>query len=237
MDYRKGQYHLVHQGDNLENISQFYRVNPSEILAYNPGLNPQSLTPNSYLLIPGGSQMRDTAAEEAHLVQPLLTQLLPFWPKPQRDKVNEFIQKFGLPQEVGMGQVTWFNNGPWKRTTIHRHTVEHDSPTAHNDFVASTIDYKVPTHYFGMLADFDGSLYPDRTAGEVTAKCDLEEMNFMALNIMHDMVTGKKNVQQALDVAVEIEKAFRLHGEKPLYTQGLQFKLGVNTADPGPQVF
>jgi len=175
--------------------------------------------------------------ENTALVMELLQKILPLWPKMQQEKVHEFIHKYGLPQEVGMGNVTWFNNGPWKRTTIYRQDVLHVSPTAHRDYVASTIDYRVPTEFFGALADFDGSLYPDRTAGEVTAKCDLEEMNFMALNIMHDMVTRKKTTNQALETAVEIEKAFRLRGERPLYTRGLQFTPGIQTADPGEQIF
>nr|WP_244548035.1 MULTISPECIES: hypothetical protein [unclassified Bacillus (in: firmicutes)] len=41
------------------------------------------------------------------------------------------------------------------------------------------------------------SLYIDRTAGEATAKCDQEAADFMALNLMHDMVTGRRNVKDA----------------------------------------
>jgi hypothetical protein len=50
---------------------------------------------------------------------------------------------------------------------------------------------------FGRLAEFDGSVIAERTAGEVSARCHDEHANFLALNLMHDIVTGAKNVEEA----------------------------------------
>jgi hypothetical protein len=36
----------------------------------------------------------------------------------------------------------------------------------------------------------------DRTKGEVMARCDMEEMNFLSLNLVHDIVTGKRTVEE-----------------------------------------
>ncbi|WP_251033166.1 hypothetical protein [Bacillus sp. ISL-7] len=44
--------------------------------------------------------------------------------------------------------------------------------------------------------------------------------NFMALNLMNDIVTGKRTVEDARRAAVEIEKAFRLKGQSSPYTTG-----------------
>lgn len=37
----------------------------------------------------------------------------------------------------------------------------------------------------------------ERTAGEVSARCHDEQANFLALNLMHDLVTGSKDVLEA----------------------------------------
>ncbi|MDK1490827.1 hypothetical protein QN219_12215, partial [Sinorhizobium sp. 7-81] len=37
----------------------------------------------------------------------------------------------------------------------------------------------------------------ERTAGEVSARCHDEQANFLALNLMHDIVTGAKSVEDA----------------------------------------
>ena len=47
------------------------------------------------------------------------------------------------------------------------------------------------------LAEFDGSVVAERTAGEVSARCHDEEANNLALNLAHDIVTGEKTVDEA----------------------------------------
>ncbi len=46
------------------------------------------------------------------------------------------------------------------------------------------------------ITAFDGSVV-ERTAGEVSARCHDEQANFLALNFMHDIVTGAKDVKAA----------------------------------------
>ena len=66
----------------------------------------------------------------------------------------------------------------------------------HIDAVESIIDYRVPVDKFTPLAEFDGSVVIERTAGEVSARCHDEQANFLALNLTHDIVTGAKSVQE-----------------------------------------
>jgi hypothetical protein len=47
------------------------------------------------------------------------------------------------------------------------------------------------------LARYDGSVIVERTKGEISARCDKEEMNFLAINLGNDVVTGKKDVDAA----------------------------------------
>lgn len=170
-------------------------------------------------------------------IHPVLDQILAKWPEEQKNTVYLLIHKYGLPNDACMTKITWYNNAPWKRTIVHLRTVPHNTPTPHLDYLEQTIDYKVPVQSFCDLAQFDGSLYPDRTAGEATAKCDQEAANFMALNLMNDIVTCKRTVEDARRAAVEIEKAFRLHGQYSPYTTGFLFPKQFNTADPDIAAF
>jgi len=63
----------------------------------------------------------------------------------------------------------------------------------------SLLDYRVPVDKFTPLAEFDGSVIAERTAGEVSARCHDEQANFLAVNLVHEIVTGSKTVQEARD--------------------------------------
>jgi len=71
----------------------------------------------------------------------------------------------------------------------------------------------------------------ERTVGEVSARCHDEQANSLALNLMHDIVTGEKNVEEAREYyAKEFLDARR---KKPTpYMEELQFEPGTGTADP-----
>ena len=122
--------------------------------------------------------------------------------------VYALINKYGLPSDASTRMIIWHNNGPWKRTVVYLDPVPHNFPTPHLDYLAQTIDFKAPIQLLDELTKFDGSLYLDRTAGEATAKCDLEAANFMALNLMYDIVTGKRTAEDARRFAVEIENNY-----------------------------
>jgi hypothetical protein len=170
-------------------------------------------------------------------IHPILDQILEGWTGIQKKTVHLLIKKYGLPNEASPRKIIWYNNGPWKRTIVHLDTVPHNFPTPHLDYLEQTIDYKVPVQFFDELTQFDGSLYPDRTAGEATAKCDQEAANFMALNLMNDIVTGRRNVEDARCFAIEIEKSLRLKGQSSPYFERFLFPKQSGTADPDIRYF
>jgi hypothetical protein len=168
---------------------------------------------------------------------PVLEQILASWSGQPKDTAYTLIKKYGLPNEASSRRMIWYNNGPWKRTIVHLDTVPHNFPTPHLDYLEQTIDYKVPLERFDELAKFDGSLYPDRTGGEATAKCDQEAANFMALNLMNDIVAHKRTAAQARQLATEIEKKFRLHGQSSPYIERLLLPKQKQTPDPDVSYF
>src|SRR5207237_4224113 len=86
---------------------------------------------------------------------------------------------------------------PWKRIVATRTYYRHEYPKPHIDCIESLIDYQVPVDKYSELAQFDGSVICERTAGEVSARCHDLEANFLAINLMHDIVTGAKTAREA----------------------------------------
>ncbi len=75
---------------------------------------------------------------------------------------------------------------------------------------------------YSQVAKYDDSVTIERTRGEVSARCDMEAANFIALNLMHDIVTGKHNAEEARKAYGEIASAY-LMNRPPPYAEALQF--------------
>lgn len=160
------------------------------------------------------------------------SELLSDWPKESREATQLVIDKYGEPDEATETEFIWHRPGPWKRIVATRAFYEHDFPAPHIDAVESVIDYRVPPDMFTPLAEFDGSVIVERTAGEVSARCHDEQANFLALNLMNDIVTGAKTVEEARAYYAKEFADFR-RGKPTPYMETLRFDLdGGETADP-----
>lgn len=145
------------------------------------------------------------------------------WGSFPRKAAKDTIKKYGPPQEAIPSQLIWYNNGPWKRTRVIRDEIPHHFPQPHTDVLENVIDYKVPPHKVEDLARFDGSVYIDRTRGEVSSRCDMEAANLISLNLMHDIVTDRKTVLEARRTHGEITLAYLMDKPAP-YAERLQFQ-------------
>jgi hypothetical protein len=74
-----------------------------------------------------------------------------------------------------------------------------------------TIDYD-------EVAKFDGSVYPDRTKGEASAMCHKEAMTFLSLNLLNDIATGKRSVEDAKLFYAQAAYQFSKQNIKSAYT-------------------
>lgn len=158
------------------------------------------------------------------------------WPKESREAAQLVIDQYGEPAEMTDSQLVWHRPGPWKRIVASKVFFAHDFPVPHTDSVESVINYRVPPEKFSDLAKFDGSVIVERTAGEVSARCHDEQANFLALNLMHDIVIGVKSVQEARDYYTKEFADYRRKKPTP-YMEGLHFAPGTNdAADPDVRV-
>lgn len=131
------------------------------------------------------------------------------WPANTKEASNILIGKFGLPDEVTSSTLVWNDKGVWKRTVLMRDGIPHDFPTPHTDYLMQTINYKVPIEKYTDLARYDGSVIVERTGGTLSARCDREEFNFLSLNLAHDIITGKKTVDEARNYFAKTAMTFK----------------------------
>ncbi len=154
------------------------------------------------------------------------------WPAKPQEVARATISKYGPPSEVTPTMLVWHNNGPWKRTILYRDEIPHSFPMPHTDLLQQFIDYRVPAGKFDELAAYDGSVIVERTKGEMSARCDKEEMNILALNLANDIVRGTRTVQDARNTYAQQATAFKQQLSAPL-TQTLRFAIPHGgTADP-----
>lgn len=151
------------------------------------------------------------------------------WPAAPAQVAEELRARYGQPDEATTERLIWHHNRPWTRTTVLRDEIPHHFPTAHTDFLAQSIAYRVPPERVSDLARFNGSLVVDRTAGELTAHCDSEAMNVLALNLAHELIRGERDVEQAREAFAE-EAAMHAVNPPSAYTVRLLFESPA--ADP-----
>lgn len=160
------------------------------------------------------------------------TEMIQDWPEESREAAQLVIDKYGEPGEVTDTLLIWHRPGPWKRIVASRTFYEHRFPTPHIDSIESFIDYRVPLDKFDDIARFDGSVIVERTVGEVSARCHDEEANLLALNLMHDIVTGAKGVEEARAYYGKEFLDYRRKKPTP-YMEGLKFSTaGDDAGDP-----
>jgi hypothetical protein len=157
------------------------------------------------------------------------------WPDESREAAQLVIDRYGEPHEASESFLVWHDVGEWKRIVASREFYEHAFPAPHNDSVESVLDYRVPVDMVTPLAAFDGSVVAERTAGEVSARCHDEEANRLALNLMHDIVTGEKTVDEARDYYAREFLDYRRKQPTP-YMERLRFSPGDDTRDPDTRI-
>ncbi len=153
------------------------------------------------------------------------------WPTKQRETIALMTAKYGEPTVMGDRNVEWYGNGPFVKTAIARDDVPHNFPMAHTDYLTQTVKHRVPADKLDDLNEYDGSVYYHRTRGELSAQCDVEEMNYLALNLAHDVITGKRAAGDARAFYAKTAMAFKQGDKSSPYVRGLMFPTEPNAAD------
>jgi hypothetical protein len=161
--------------------------------------------------------------------------IIEHWPEGSREAARLVIDTYGEPHEATKSLLVWNEVGPWKRMLASREFHHHDFPAPHIDCVESVLRYRVPLDMYSALAAFDGSVIVERTAGEVSARCHDEQANNLALNLMHDIVTRAKTVDEARNYYANEFLDYR-RGKPTPYMNGLRFNPATDSADADTRV-
>jgi hypothetical protein len=103
----------------------------------------------------------------------------------------------------------------------------------HTDMLYQAIDYRIDPSKADALLTYDGSVILERTKGEIAARCDKEEPNFLAINLSNDVATGKRSVEDARKFYAETMSAFMKEGKSNDYLTGFRFSVAKGgTGDP-----
>lgn len=73
---------------------------------------------------------------------------------------------------------------------------------------------------------FDGSVVVERTKGEVSARCDMEAANILALNMIHEIAAGKKTAAQVRELYTEQTAAYVMNKPAP-WAEQFQFDVSA----------
>lgn len=153
------------------------------------------------------------------------------WPEASQKAAKEMIEKYGEPDVMGEEMLAWNDVGPWRRIHVSKEETQHNFPIEHTDMLEQTISYEVSPEKYDELGQFDGSVVVDRTQGLLSARCDIEANNLLALNLAHDVIVGKKTVAEARQAYGDIVKE-KMNGGNPEYMQKLTFETQPEAGDP-----
>jgi len=159
------------------------------------------------------------------------------WPVERQTLAAHLVAKYGPPQDESQREITWYDNGPWKRTVLYRDGDLHKFPLPHRDVLWQTVNYKVALNRIPAILAYNGSILIDHTRGEITAHCDTEEDNMLSLNLADNVATGSDTVEQAKAYHAQIYEGLRIR-EPSEYAYKLRFQTpatNATTADPGQE--
>lgn len=155
------------------------------------------------------------------------------WPETSRQAAAEMLERYGMPHGLTDSVMYWEGAGQWLRIVVSSDEVEHNFPMPHSDALEQTVAYYVPAGKYNDLAAFDGSLTFKRTRGELAARGSTEAMNRLALNLAHDIIVNRRQVDEARRAFADIARDYS-QGLKHPYTESLRFRIyrPQDTRDP-----
>lgn len=157
------------------------------------------------------------------------------WPEDSSKVAQDIIDKYGEPDEASDNHLIWHNNGPWVKTVVTKKATPHEFPMPHTDIVEQFIPYDVPADKVCDVVAYDGSVTIKRTEGLLSARCHDEPANFLAINLAHDIISEKHDVESAKKAYLQALIDFR-QGKATPYLDGLQFEVPQKSGDKDTQM-
>lgn len=113
------------------------------------------------------------------------------WPVVSLRTAEAVLEKYGPPDLAVSDRLVWYDNGPWRITTVYR------DPYEHLDVLEQSIGYTVPQGKVPDLAKLDVALRVSRDNKLLSAVSESEETNMLALNLADEVVREKRTPEDA----------------------------------------
>lgn len=174
----------------------------------------------------GQSQQANRQAQgkqnQMHPKAKMVNQIIDKWPEASKQAAKDMLKKYGKPDGLTPHMLMWEETGPFVKTVVYGHTVDHNFPMPHKDVLEQYVNFDVPADRMDELAKFDGSVVVYLTDGLMSARCNKEAANILALNLAADVVKKGKTPEEARKAYAEAIKSFK-QGSKPELMQRLTF--------------
>jgi hypothetical protein len=155
------------------------------------------------------------------------------WPEEARSAARNMMEKYGQPDGVTESRLIWNDAEQWSEIIVYRDEIQHNFPMPHKDVLEQTIPYNVPADKFDELAEYDGSVIVDKTKGTMSARCDREAANILALNLADDIIKDRRSVEEAREYYSQAIARFASEGRMDPYMQQLRFSVAQSTDTTG----
>jgi hypothetical protein len=119
------------------------------------------------------------------------------WPGRSRDEARVMIAKYGEPTGYDGRSLVWYKNGPWRKTVVYRRAPGSFLGYRVKDVLEQSIAYVVPQGKIAALKHFDDRLRFDQANGQLSSRSASESLNYLALNLAHEIVTEKRSAEEA----------------------------------------
>jgi len=144
------------------------------------------------------------------------------WPKEIQAQARALIERYGEPSASDANALVWFNNGPWRKTVMHREGFTQAVMGRDRDHLEQAIDYPVPEDKVADIRRFDKRIEVNRATDEMSSHADAESMNFLALNLADEIVKGERTAQGARVFYRKVQLLEKAGKSSP-YLEGLLF--------------
>ncbi len=156
------------------------------------------------------------------------------WPGVSQSEARVLIAKYGEPNSFDENSLVWFDNGEWRKTVVYRKAPQSLMGLHGRDILEQTIAYNVPDQKLPELKRFDERIKYDKASGEISARSENENLNYLALNLADEIATDKRTAQEARDFykkTVSLSQSGKSSG----YMDGLLFQDAKKAAPSIPE--
>ncbi|UPT74785.1 MAG: hypothetical protein M0D55_03435 [Elusimicrobiota bacterium] len=153
------------------------------------------------------------------------------WPTYSYRLARAMIAQYGQPTEARDEALVWHDNGPWKRTVVHREAPGGRAFKRNKGRLEQSAAYRADPAKLDLLARYDREIEADLSEGRLTSRADTEAENFLALNLADEVLTGRREPREAAQLRQKL-----LHegpaGKSSSYRDGLMFGRDDQFANP-----